>query len=443
MTIKQQAQWVLSTLCFIASTASPALAQWSQFQGNAGHTGYVAGSIDAPSLKPLWSIEAPDYTAGPGDRSVAILNGDVYATMLDGYGPRGPYLLNRFDGQDGSLIWQEAIPANSHSGVSAPTVAGDTVYVHHWGHSGSSGSSFPEDYPALVGFNADTGDQLFWTTHSGQWSSGSRPTVLGDQVFAAGGYYGGLDAYSLDGDSLWFHEVNQQYGWIPAADDDNVYVYMGEASASPGPSTGSLFVIDRETGQRRSTILHPNSDGTFYGQLQSVMLGGRGDALALTYNAHPARDNSSTLVSFDISGQSILWEREGEFSGNGAVANGMIAIPDQNALRFLDQDTGADLWSWSGDYIFDNVILTDEYAFVNALDAVHAIDLQTRQSVWSVEGLTGRLALDDGLLIVSNPAGVHAYSAKATTPEPLGTGGLMMVSGLLLWRRNRQQEERV
>jgi len=420
MPIRKKAKWVFTTVCLFAMTTSPALAEWSQFQGDAGHTGYAAGSINAPSLIPLWSIDAPDYSARPGDRSVAIVDGKVYATMLDGYGARGPYLLSSFNGQDGSLLWQQAVPANSHSGVSAPTIAGDRVYVHHWGHSGSSGSSFPEDYPALVGFDADTGDQLFWTIHSGQWNSGSRPTVLGDQVFAAGGYYGGLDAYSLDGDPLWFHKVNQQYGWIPAADDDNVYVYMGEASASPGPSTGSLFVIDRVTGQRRSTILHPTSDGTMYGQLQSVMLGGRDDALALTFNDHSARDDSRTLVSFDISGESILWERQGEFSGNPAVANGIIAIPDEDVLRFLDQNTGTDLWTWSGGSVEGNVVLTDDYAFVNASDAVHAIDLQTQQSVWSVDGLTGNLALDDGLLVVSNPEGVYAYAETSSfTPEPV------------------------
>ncbi len=418
--MQMKAKWVLTTVYAFAMTTSPALAQWSQFQGDAGHTGYAAGSINAPSLIPLWSIDAPDYSARPGDRSVAIVDGKVYATMLDGYGFQGPYLLSSFNGQDGSLLWQQAVPANSHDGVSAPTVAGDRVYVHHWGHSGSSGSSFPEDYPALVGFDADTGNQLFWTTHPGQWSSGSRPTVLGNQVFAAGGYFGGLDAYSLDGARLWFHGVNQQYGWIPAADDDNVYVYMGEASASPGPRTGSLFVIDRVTGQRRSTILHPTSDGTFYGQLQSVMLGGRGDALALTFNDHPARTDSRTLVSFDISGESILWERNGEFSGNPAVAHGIIAIPDKDVLRFLDQDTGADLWTWSGGSVFGNVVLTNDYAFVNALDGVHAIDLQTQQSVWSIDGLTGNLALDNGLLIVSNPEGVYAYAeASSSTPKPV------------------------
>lgn len=437
MKIRQQARWILTTVCFFGMTTLPALGQWSQFQGDAGHTGYVDESINAPFLTPLWSIDALDYRGGAGDRGVAIVDGNVYATILDGHSFSGPYLVSSFDGRDGSLLWQEAVSANGE--VSAPTVAGDRVYVHHWGHSGSSGSSFPEDYPALVGFDVDTGEQLFWTTHEGQWSSGSRPTALGDQVFAAGGYYGGLDAYSLNGESEWFHKVNQQYGWIPAADDENVYVYMGYGAASPGPSIGSLFVVDRATGERRSTILHPTSYLRLSGQLQSVMLGGRDDALALTYNAHPAREDSRTLVSFDIPGESISWEVDGDFSGNPAVANDVIAIPDEDVLRFLDRETGADLWAWSGGSVSGNVILTDDYAFVNASGGVHAIDLETQQSVWSVDGLMGSLALDDGLLVISNPDGIYAYTAAVSTPEPLGIGGLLAVSGtFLLWRRRNQ-----
>ncbi len=77
-------KWVFTTVCAFAMTTSPALAQWSQFQGDAGHTGYAAESINAPSLIPLWFIDAPDHSAGLRERGVAIVDGMVYATMLNG-----------------------------------------------------------------------------------------------------------------------------------------------------------------------------------------------------------------------------------------------------------------------------------------------------------------------------------------------------------------------
>jgi putative pyrroloquinoline-quinone binding quinoprotein len=402
----------LSVIIFSTSTS---LADWSQFQGGASHNGYVSEPIDAPNLKFTWFVDAPDYSAGPGDRSVAIVGGKVYATMLQGYGFSGPYLVRQIDGKTGHIDWTTPIPANSHDGVSAPSVANGIVYVHHWGHSGSSGSSYPVDYPALVGINVRTGAQLFWTTHSGQWSSGSRPTVYGNSVYAAGGYYGGIDKYSLSGGHLWSGDVNQQYGWIPAADVEHVYVYMGSASASPGPQTGSLYLIDPFTGSKSATILNPNSSGSLRSELQSVVLGNHGDAFALTRNSLPG-PGAYSLVCFDVDGKSIRWEKEGYFGGVPSVANDIVAVSNETQLSFFDELTGANLWSWTdGGNITGNVILTDRYAFVNSSNSVHAIDLQTRSSAWSTIGVSGNLALSNGLLIVSNPTGVFAYAVSEPT----------------------------
>lgn len=415
---------VVLILClqFASQTAT---AGWSQFQGNAQHTGFVESDLRATSLKPLWTIDAPPYSAQPGDRSVAIVDGDVYATILSGYGFSGPYILNRIDGNDGKIKWQIPISAYSHSGVSAPSVDGGVVYVHHWGHS--SNPSSPSELPSLMGFDANDGSQLFVTPHSGQWESGSRPTIAGDRVFAAGGYYGGLDSYHLDGNHQWFHQVNQQYGWIPAADDEKVYVYMGEASASPGPGTGSLYIVDRDSGARTSTILHPQSGGSFYGASQSVVLGGMDDAFAQTYSSN----FSNILVRFNISNNDISWQLSSNFSGVPAVGNGMVFIPDGSRLRVLDQATGNDLWNWQGGSVFGNVVLTDNYAFVTAGSSVHAIDITTHQSVWNSSGITGSIALENQLLVISNPNGVYAFSV----PEP-GALHLMMISicGLALSR---------
>jgi outer membrane protein assembly factor BamB len=112
-------KWVFTTVCAFAMTTSPVLAQWSQFQGDAGHTGYAAGSINAPSLIPLWSIDVPVYMAGFSRTSgVAIVDGKVYATLLNGSIYRGPYLLSAFNGQDGSVLWQQSIRGSSNTGGS-------------------------------------------------------------------------------------------------------------------------------------------------------------------------------------------------------------------------------------------------------------------------------------------------------------------------------------
>ena len=412
---------------------SEARAAWLQFQGDAGHTGYVPGAYQPTTFGQRWSITAPPYSGASGDRAVAIDGGRVYATILDGYSFSGPYNVVALDLASGAEQWKRVLAGNSHSGVSAPSVMNGRVYVHKFGHSGSSGSTYPDDYPQLVGLDAANGAPLFATTHSGQWSSGSRPTPIGGQVFAAGGYYGGMDAYNAtSGANTWYAAIPQQYDWTPAADASRVYVYMGYASASPGPSPGRLFALNRVTGAKEFEILHPQSTSTYYGELQNVVIGGHDDAMAMTPGSI-APGTGSILVNFDLVDRDIRWQLGGNWSGNLAVHDGLLAVPEGAKLSFLDQATGQRLWSWSSPAgSLRQAILTDNLAFVSSSSATYAIDLSTRQSVWSVP-IGGELALSDYTLVVSNTSGVTAIAV----PEPasLLTGG----AALVLFAINRRR----
>ena len=156
--------------------------------------------------------------------------------------------------------------------------------------------------------NSATGSVVFATTYSAQWGAGSRPTATDGQVFVPGGYYGGLNSYNaLTGANQWLATVNQQYGWIPAADTSRVYVYMGSASASPGPYTGTLYAFDRSTGHSAFTIQNPDDKFTLYNG--TVFLGGQNDAITLTNGSA-----GLTLVSFDLNQQNIRWRSAGNYS---------------------------------------------------------------------------------------------------------------------------------
>src|SRR5262249_35114675 len=157
-----------------------------------------------------------------------------------------------------------------------------------------------------------------------------RPTVIDQQVFAAGGYYGGLDEYdAITGTKLWSKTVNQQYGWIPAADASRVYVYMGYASASPGPSPGRLYAFNRVGGASAFTIL--NTEDTFRSNTSSPVVGDMNDVLAFS-----SAQSGVKLVSFDITTQSIKWRSAGSFNGRIALDDGMIFAPNGNELTVLD-----------------------------------------------------------------------------------------------------------
>ena len=407
---------ILVVIVIISTIATEGVADWSQFQGDAGHTAYVCGYFDASNFHKTWSLPLTQSL------DIASQDGYLYVTQVGG-SSQGTATVSRVDRFTGAVEWSTSLPYHSSRGVSPPAIQGETLYVHRWGHSGSSGSTQPKDKPSLVGIDADTGTQLFSTQHSGQWSSGSRPTIEGDTVFAAGGYYGGMDAYNLEGTNKWFARVNQQYGWIPAADADNAYVYMGEASSSPGPSVGQLYIVDRLTGNR-SSIAHHRSTGTLSRSSDngSVMLDGLGNAYALSRVY-----GGNTLVSFDIDVGAINWEADGSWDNNPAIANGIIAIPEDQSVVFLDATTGTRQWSWehSSD-VNGSIILTDNVAFAGTETGVYAIDLDSRTAIWNTP-IEGHLAAVDGMLYITNDTGIFAFSA---IPEP---SCFVLVMGMMLF----------
>jgi outer membrane protein assembly factor BamB len=344
----------------------------------------------------------------------------VYVTCYEGNSTYQVMALNR---STGNKVWNQGFITDLDE-VSQPSVGNGKVYVHQWGHSGISGGD-PSQYPYMIGMDAQTGTKQFATSHAGQWSSGSRPTVAGTQVFAAGGYYGGLDAYNgLSGDSSWFAKVNQQYGWIPAADSQNVYVYMGPASSSPGPQVGTLYAFNRNTGASAFTIQNPDDLHTLYDG--TVFLGSQNDALTLTYN--------KTITSFDLVNKSVRWRKAGNFNGSFAFDDGRVFAGNGIELDELDEATGNVLRKWfapSGEYLAGNLLVTESLIFAQTNRSSYAIDRLTLSPVWSTSSI-GDLALGDGMLLISNASSVVAFAV----PEPASIL-IMLAGGAALTARRR------
>ena len=410
---------------FMVATAlltTTAQADWTQFKGNAAHTGFAPGHFAPESFVPLWDVSANQLTG------LATQGDALYFSerTTDGVFVRK---LDRFSGAE---TWSHNVPSPYGSNTSAPTVYGDMVYIHRWGHSGSSGSTTPEHKPAVIGLDSSTGDRAFMTLHSGQWSSGSQPTVVDGGVFAAGGYYGGLDAYAHDGTKSWFANLPQQYGWIPSADESKVYSYMGRAGASPGPSTGTLFIVDQVSGNV-NTISHPESTGTMSRSRDegTVVLNGAGQAFALS-----GVSNGKALVAFDLTSESIAWQTVGSWTQNPVLSGSSIIVPEGGVLGVLDQASGnrVDTIDPEIGAIVD-LVSTADYLFVSSSTTTRAFSLQSNQWVWETDH-GGILAADDGVLYISDSDGVFAFTAL---PEP-GAAAVFMLAGsfMLTRRRNRQ-----
>lgn len=377
---------------------------WTQHQGDAAHTGYVGVNVDPARIQQIWSVTTSQLGQSafvPG----AVT--DSSRTYVTGRTSDGLYHVHALNLATGARQWVQSFAPYSYPGLSQPCVGNNKVYVHQWGHSGISGGN-PAQYPYLMGMDAQTGAKQFATSHAGQWSSGGRPTVAGDQVFCAGGYYGGLDAYNaITGERVWSIGVAQTYGWIPAADQNLVYTYLNSTLQAYRRTDGGLaFSISNGSNGLSST----------------VTLGQDGEAIVCT---------SGNLTSFDLQTRSRRWSVSGNFNGSFAVADGIVFASNGIELDLYDALTGAKIGYWfapPGRYMNNNLLVTRNLIFAQTDQATYALDRLTLQPVWSA-AVTGTMSLGDGLLLVNNNNAITAFDL----PEPSSLILLALV-GLALVR---------
>jgi hypothetical protein len=160
---------------------SGARADWATYQGNAGHTGYVAGDVGAAAISFRWSTSiSPNALGGMavGDHGVFVKGPGVSITAVNE--------------SNGSPLWSDPYTFGVALGqvytTSAPAYANGTVYYQ---------TDNEGDHSALHGVSAVTGTQVFSATYSAQWETYLNPTPYGGNVYTGGGEYGGM--YSNNG----------------------------------------------------------------------------------------------------------------------------------------------------------------------------------------------------------------------------------------------------
>ncbi len=386
-----------------------AFAQWSQYQGDAAHTGYVNEAVARTNHTRIWERSFTTVmNRGPWP-GVAANSQGVFQMVQTGTDYHYQDLVC-LDSRTGSQRWSTPV-YTSFGMVSAPSVDGSRVYVHSYGHSNVSGA--PASYhPRLIGFDSLTGAVQYETGHDGQWGSGSRPTVLGGQVTALGGYYGGMDCYdAVTGARQWFIPFSQDGGPPPAMDENFAYVHFGLSSGA------QFYAIDRQTGQVQYSIL--DATDTWGTAAYAPALGSQNDAIV-------AGNGYRKLTSFDLQQHTIRWTRQLDVVDAVAIADGAVFVPTKNWVSMLDEATGWDMWSWNapvGVTLSSNVVLARNALFVASHTSLYAIDRASGATLWSEylgdggSNLEYTLALYDGVLYA---AGYNRLIAFNVVPEPSG-----------------------
>jgi outer membrane protein assembly factor BamB len=385
--------WPGGTLSALAGW--PGAPDWSMFQGNAAHTGYVPVTLNPDQFSPRWRSAA---VSAPGSRY------ELRSTLTTADGQffvAGDTFLYARKEHDGSAVWQYDVGSLAFPSVNPPAVANGKVYMA----AGQQSSTF------LFAFDAATGALQFKAPMSAQWEYYLAPTIGEQGVYTNAGTYGGLYGFDPLGQPLYFANMAQTSVWTPAVDATGVYSYTG----------GMLTVTDPRTG----AVLHTISDPSFTNYVYEIggapVLGAPGSVFVANYENALLNGGAigNTLLSFRVGPDSIAWQVPGVYLGTPAYASGVLYVTNQNPVRLeaRAEADGALLWSWipplAGDTTFNSeVLLTKNLVFVSSNLATYAIDTASHRTVWSYPQ-HGRLALSkNGVLYIQGQDFLTAINLK-------------------------------
>ncbi|QYK04848.1 PQQ-binding-like beta-propeller repeat protein [Shewanella zhangzhouensis] len=365
--------------------------EWQTHQANAAHNGYVPVLLNTNNFAKLWEWQrAPSSEPIGGINAPVGGNGEVYLSTDVYFGDAAVIALDELTGKENWRLSFGNVPA-----LNPPAINDDTLFIATSGHQDTK----------VWAIDRALGKLKFQTNFSSQWGHYLAPTVYDDKVYQTGGYYGGFTyAFDInDGVQAWSQSPGTSWGMdTPAVDANHVYVHSGN----------ELTVFDKNTGDKLSTIqdLFGNSNYDYHG---SPVIGTEGRVMAYSGGAFSGRASSNAehfedrvISSFDVVKKEYRWASRFTYKTFFATHNGVVYAGKNNpaSLDAIDEDTGEVLWSWVAPTTQDtsfhrNVVVTKNLLFVSTNAHVYAIDLQTREQVWSYDE-PGTLAITDNRILL-------------------------------------------
>ena len=363
----------------------PGAPQWETYQGSAGHAGFVPVTVDPARFSTRWRWAAAD-----GERlaPVAVSGGRVAVVNTS------TRALSVLDEETGNPLWTHAFTARD---ANPAAISGGKVYVATSGHDGT----------AMWSFDVQSGQLAFSTAFSSQWDQYLAPTVMQDTVYSNGGNYGGLLAWdTTTGEQRFFvNSLAQRDEWTPAVDGNYAYVYLDADCTSCQNSHIGLQAFDRHTGALAFAISDVDTTPYQSSTRSSPVLGSGGRVFGIHVG--------NRLTAFDTTTRNVAWSVAGHYTGSPAVAEGVvyaIAAPQFDAgssqLEARRESDGTLLWSWAVPApeprkLIGSPLVTNNVVFVSGRTKTHAVDIATRQRVWSFRQ-GGQLALSaQGVLVIN------------------------------------------
>ena len=322
-------------------SSAPEARDWGMFQGGPDHSGFQPLLLDPSTFEFLWSQDFPNPVL-----SAAIGPGRIYAST-------GGALLGITD-RGGDLLWETAI-ADPSDPMGPPSFADDRVYARYL--DGNTGF--------LASLDAASGTPIY-IDFSNSGVSERAATIVGDRIYIPSG---GMNAFNaVTGELIWFTAWSTD-AHEPIVADGIIYTATLVGVNGLNPATGAPIQTFSADLWASTPVL---------GTTASILHGGWG------------------LTCFDRTTQSIRWQRftRDPFFSVPAVSRGRAFAINDGGLRVYSEIDGTSLWSWTppGDELASNIVLTARHAFVASESTTYAVDLTTRESVWSYP-LGGELSI--------------------------------------------------
>lgn len=372
------------------------VSDWSTFQGNNAHTGYVPVEVKPDQMVLRWKRGAVNNSGSGYNATMSPLvtsNGRFFAS--------GANKLTAYQESDGKEVWSYDVSGLRNPSVNPPAVANGVVYM----------AAGQQDTTFMMSFDAANGALLMKSQMSSQWEHYLSPVVQDGAVYTNAGAYGGMYAFALTGERLFIGALSQTSGWSPAADSRAIYAYTGDALTMFEPKTGAVLSSIKDT-QFTNYVYHVGG---------SAVIGANGGVYAAAYsNAYLGGGAiGNSLMRFDTAKGFLDWRVPGLYQVAPAYADGVLYAPNANPYR-IEARAEADgklLWSWipplSGDTAFHaSPVVTKNLLIASTNQNTYAIDLKTRKLVWSYPA-PGYLAISqNGILYIQSPDALVAVNLK-------------------------------
>ncbi len=358
----------------------------SNYAGSPSHNALTSATLDPSKITRRWSHDkrlSDRLPALGGGRMFVITDGDAGGSMK----------LAAYSERDGSAVWGRNL---DEVAISAPTFADDRLYVITRKQQSNAWRM------TLRGFNAETGAP-FASLELGPLSDfPANPVVKDGKVYLCKlNEWFEFALVRVDGRTL-AEEWSRPFDWnddnkalcTPAVDSRYAYV----------PRQNALQVIDVGSGQLAFSIPGPAGIPSISSK-QAPVLGPNGRVYV---NA------GKGLIAFDTDKRSVAWHLETR-PGQYPVARGdAVYLANESGFVALSAETGKLLWSWSSmiglaSDLSANFMIFGNHALVSNGSFTQAVDLGTRQAVWSDQG-GGSLALSpNGALYVQRQSFIDGF----------------------------------